>query len=283
MLMKGRVFGNRVLVVDDEPAFGGAPPSPAPKAEGRRAEPEDVDSPSVDLEDIDENRVFLSTVSPSRRDWSLATTIALSSLLAFVAVAPFAKVQLPVVPAFIPAYELMLLINDLITAILLFGQFGILRSRALLVLASGYLFSALMAVPHALTFPGVFAPQGLLGAGPQTTAWLYISWHVILPLVVIAYALLNQSHGVAAAKLSARATIISTVLAVLLRGHGTDADDGPGGSGTTPDPKRASLYPRPPLARRHDPVCGRSRHWRRRCRRSLGPVVAGGWRRCGVD
>ena len=31
-----------------------------------------------------------------------------------------------------------------------------------------------MAIVHALTVPGLFAPAGLLGAGPQTTAWL--SW-----------------------------------------------------------------------------------------------------------
>jgi hypothetical protein len=30
---------------------------------------------------------------------------------------------------------------------------------------------------HALSFPGLFSPRGLLGAGPQTTAWLYMFWH----------------------------------------------------------------------------------------------------------
>ncbi|MGC2415530.1 MAG: MASE4 domain-containing protein [Stellaceae bacterium] len=118
-------------------------------------------------------------------------------------------------PAFIPAYESALLINDLITAIMLFGQFGILRSRALLVLAGGYLFSGLMAVPHALTFPGVFSPAGLLGAGPQTAAWLYISWHMIFPLVVITYALHRQNHGDVAAMLSGRAAIIGTTITVV--------------------------------------------------------------------
>ena len=34
------------------------------------------------------------------------------------------------------------------------------RSRALLVLASGYLFSAIFLIPHTLTFPNVFAPEG---------------------------------------------------------------------------------------------------------------------------
>jgi hypothetical protein len=61
--------------------------------------------------------------------------------------------------------------------VLLLGQFGFLRSRAMLVLACGYLFTALAATAHMLTFPGLFAPGGLLGAGPQSTAWLYMFWH----------------------------------------------------------------------------------------------------------
>ncbi len=48
-----------------------------------------------------------------------------------------------------------------------------------------------MTVAHALTFPGLFAPTGLLGAGPQSTAWLYMFWHGGFPLLVIAYALLK--------------------------------------------------------------------------------------------
>ena len=53
---------------------------------------------------------------------------------------------------------------DSITAILLFAQFSILRSRAILVIASGYLFTALILIPWILAFPGVFAPgKGLMG------------------------------------------------------------------------------------------------------------------------
>ncbi|WP_235965193.1 response regulator [Caenimonas soli] len=95
------------------------------------------------------------------------------------------------VPAFIPVYQSALVVCDLLTAILLWGQYGILRSRALLVLAAGYLFSALMAVAHALSFPGLFAAGGLFGAGRQTTAWLYFLWHGGFPLFVIGYALLK--------------------------------------------------------------------------------------------
>ena len=35
------------------------------------------------------------------------------------------------------------------------------------MLASGYFFTARMAIAHALTLPGLFAPAGLLHAGPQ--------------------------------------------------------------------------------------------------------------------
>ena len=57
------------------------------------------------------------------------------------------------------------------------------------------MFTAVAAVVHALTFPGLFAPTGLLNAGPQTTAWLYQIWHIGFPLLVLGYALLKGSDG----------------------------------------------------------------------------------------
>ncbi|HLF24668.1 MAG TPA: MASE4 domain-containing protein, partial [Burkholderiales bacterium] len=104
---------------------------------------------------------FLSTLPASRKDRRFALAVVLVSTAVFFVATPFAKTPLGQVPAFIPAYESALVITDLITAILLFGQFRILRSTALLVLASGYLFTAFMTVAHALTFPGLFAPNGL--------------------------------------------------------------------------------------------------------------------------
>ena len=140
----------------------------------------------------DDRQFFLSTLPAGRRERQLALAFVLVSFGIFLAAVPFATMQLAQVSAFIPIYESSLVIIDLITAVLLFGQFNILRLRALLVLASGYLFTALMTVAHALTFPGVFAPTGLLGAGPHSTAWLYILWHGGFPLFVIAYALLKD-------------------------------------------------------------------------------------------
>jgi diguanylate cyclase (GGDEF)-like protein len=41
----------------------------------------------------------------------------------------------------------------------------------------------------------VFSDAGLLGAGPQTTAWLYMFWHGGFPLFVIVYALLKRGEA----------------------------------------------------------------------------------------
>ena len=78
----------------------------------------------------------------------------------------------------------------------------------------GYLFTALMAVPHALSFPRLFAPDGLIGAGPQTTAWLYMIWHAGFPLAVIGYALLRDREGacgVLAGRPGARCVLVLAV------------------------------------------------------------------------
>src|SRR6202007_1002563 len=74
-----------------------------------------------------DERVFLSTLPAGERERRLAGAAVLLSLLAFAAIVPVARVQLPKVDAFIPAYQAALALSDLITAVLLFGQFSILR------------------------------------------------------------------------------------------------------------------------------------------------------------
>jgi Membrane-associated sensor, integral membrane domain len=140
----------------------------------------------------DEQQLLLATLPPSKGETRLAIGVVTALLLAFALTIPFTNIQLPRVDAFIPAFETAIVFNDLVTAALLFAQFSIMRTRALLVLASGFLYTALIVIPHALTFPGAFAPTGLLGAGLQTTAWLYYFWHVGSPMAVIAYVLLKD-------------------------------------------------------------------------------------------
>ncbi|HYL24301.1 MAG TPA: MASE4 domain-containing protein [Burkholderiales bacterium] len=142
-----------------------------------------------------------------------AGAVAVSALI-FVAVIPFAATPLAPLPAFIGVYQAALVVCDLVTAILLFGQARYQRATALWMLAAGYLFTAGLAVTHTLSFPGLFAPGGLLGAGAQSTAWLYMFWHAGFPLFVIAYAGLKSAPPPPAPNRVALAGIAAVVGAV---------------------------------------------------------------------
>jgi diguanylate cyclase (GGDEF)-like protein len=164
--------------------------------------------------------VFLSTELIGPRAIRFAQVGVLASMLFFLAAVPFAKEPLAQFPVFIPIYVSSLIICDLMTAVLLFGQYNFLRARGLLVLAGGYLFTASITTAYALIFPGLFSPTGLLGPGPQTTSAMYMFWHSGFPLAVIGYALLkNEGLEVIGSngqpRPHARRAIIGTIAGVL--------------------------------------------------------------------
>src|ERR1700704_5406905 len=159
--------------------------------------------------------IFLSTRPATSRDRMAALAVVGISSILFAFAVPFAGAPLAPFPAFVASYQSALAINDLITAVLLFSQFGVSRSRALLLLASGYLFTAIAAMVHALTFPGLFAAGGLLGAGPQTTVWLYMVWHGGFPLLVLGYAALKARDNGTRMHGSPERAILLSVAAVI--------------------------------------------------------------------
>ncbi|MEM5341378.1 sensor histidine kinase [Paraburkholderia azotifigens] len=173
--------------------------------------------------------LFLSTALPEAPERRAACTTLLVSATLFAILAPFAAQQLPPMWAFVPVYNSAILINDVVTAGLLLGQFTILRSMSLLMLAGGYLFTGLMAGAHLLSFPGVFSPTGWLGAGEQTTAWLYVLWHGSFPVTVIAYVLLGRPDGLPPASAGrsaapmiacAAGSLVAAILCVVLTTNG---------------------------------------------------------------
>jgi signal transduction histidine kinase len=136
----------------------------------------------------------LANVSPGPAQKWLAFAVGLTFLAAAcLSTAELSNVQLRPIYAFVPVYGTAIFLNDLITAVLLFSQFAVLRSRALLAISSGYFFTALMVIPWTLTFPGVFAPAGLFGAGLQSANWLYVLRYAAFPTFVIVYTQLKDA------------------------------------------------------------------------------------------
>jgi diguanylate cyclase (GGDEF)-like protein len=136
---------------------------------------------------MNERIAILSTGIAGRREVRFALTVIVISCGIFAAAAPFAKVSLGPVPAFTPIFVSTLVICDILTTVLLLGQFRISRSTGLLILACGYLFTASVAAAYAAMFPGLFSPHGLFGAGSQSTSAMYIFWHGGFPLFIIGY------------------------------------------------------------------------------------------------
>src|SRR5215212_2871479 len=136
--------------------------------------------------------IWVSELVPTaRQNWSAAALVAVV-LVVFGALVPIATRPAAELNSFFPTLDAIVLITDLITAVLLLTQFSISRSRSLLALAFAYLFTALIVVPHALTFAGAFSPTGLLGANRQTGSWLFIFWHFGFSAALLAYAALRR-------------------------------------------------------------------------------------------
>lgn len=145
-----------------------------------------------------ENRLPATTLSdaePSSPQRRLALAIMAGLILYSAAVLPFASQPGPEAPSFIGIYQTAVIICDLLTAVLLLFQFRHFRHTGVLVLGAGYLFTGLIAIVHMLSFPGLLAPQGLIG-GPQTTNWLWIIWHGSFPLFVLGYLLVDRTGWV---------------------------------------------------------------------------------------
>jgi signal transduction histidine kinase len=155
----------------------------------------------------------LANVPPTIGQRRMARLLVLALLAILAATWPFATIKLSEIDAFVPSLAAALFVSDSVTAVLLFGQFAILRQWSLLVIASGYLFSSLIVIALALAFPGAFSHTGLFGAGPQSAVWLYWFWHSALPLAVIAYVLLKNSDRTVSPG-STRLAIGASVVAV---------------------------------------------------------------------
>jgi len=166
----------------------------------------------------DQNEVVLANLPAGPTERRVALLVSLVLLGIGVAVVPFGRVRLPVSNAWVPLTTSLMIAADLITWLLLISQFKIVPSRALLVLANGYLFAATINIPILLTFPGAFSPAGLLNAGVHSTLWLGLSRFAGYSLAVIFYAVMEkeprapQLQGSSQTAVAASAAIVISIV-----------------------------------------------------------------------
>ena len=147
----------------------------------------------------DERQISLAYLPPTPRQTRSAVAFSTVLVLGFAIIAPFSGKPLPLVIGFIPALDAIIFVTDLITASLLLAQFSITGSRALLALACGYLFSALIVVAHGLSFPGTLSTTGDFIRSPDTYSVnfrFYLYWHLGLPAALFAYVWLQKKDHI---------------------------------------------------------------------------------------
>ncbi|NRF91731.1 MASE4 domain-containing protein [Paenibacillus frigoriresistens] len=156
--------------------------------------------------------------NPSQRRFAfiIGAIVVLISLLSV----PFVRIQLVELQAYQPAIFSTVICFELITAYVIYSQFKINRSPSVLVLVAAYLFSGGMSSVYILTFPRVFAENGLFHAGTQTSVWLYVLSHTGFPLAIALYMMIeskfaNVHYSARTAKRLGLYTLIGVVLLII--------------------------------------------------------------------
>ncbi len=134
-----------------------------------------------------EEYLGLFDTPPRPKETRVALVLAGLLFASLLIILPVRDTPWPEIGAFVPVIDAVMFVGELIIATLFFAQASVFRSRALAVLATGYAFSALLLISHALTFPGAFAPNGLLGSGVDTTAWIAVFRRTAFPIAFILY------------------------------------------------------------------------------------------------
>jgi diguanylate cyclase (GGDEF)-like protein len=124
---------------------------------------------------------------PASRHHRLAAYAVAGLILSVVlAVLPVANVREQNVTAFLPLFAMAVFVTEGLTAYLLWTQFMITRGPFLAALSGAYAYTSVTVAIQLMVFPGVFSPQGLLGAGPQSALWIWAFWHGGSPLLILA-------------------------------------------------------------------------------------------------
>lgn len=154
--------------------------------------------------------------SADRETVRLGIGLALLIALVAVCVTVFGKVRLTPYPQFSTFYATSVFLLYAITSIVLFGHFRYRRRLSYAVLASAYLFKALVIVPFILTFPGGLLNDDPVMGGPQSSIWVWASWHIAFPVFVAIAALIHRDASDAALPLRHLGTTRSVAVLVAI-------------------------------------------------------------------
>jgi len=163
----------------------------------------------------DDFPIVITAMPANARQYKIAFR-GFAILVVVVAIVMLANIQTVRVDALMPAIQIVMCLADLLTAAFLFAQYSVQPRRALLALASGFVFSGLFAFLQTLAFPGAYGSGVVIGDELSSAGWLFLCWHTTFPLTVIFYVLAKDAGEAAnGSGRSTRAAIGITIACVV--------------------------------------------------------------------
>ena len=160
---------------------------------------------------VSDHPFMLSTAPPSRTHLKIATALIAILFCGLVATIPFARIPLTGLSGLLPAYAAAALICEGLTAALVLTLYSAPLSPAIVVLASGYLFSALLIVPWALTFPEIMPKLGV-DSHLQSAAFVAAFRRLGFPIFVLAYLVLRDRPSTRDQSVPANRVIVAAII-----------------------------------------------------------------------
>jgi diguanylate cyclase (GGDEF)-like protein len=131
----------------------------------------------------------------TKRDQMLAIAFIGFFVVVTVGVSRFGRIQFPAVVPFIPICATLWGAADLLTAFLLLTQFSVNGVRAFAYFGSAYTFSGILTIPYIVFFPGLFFAGPQPAGMEQISAYLWLDWHIVFPLVIGGYRLYDPNFS----------------------------------------------------------------------------------------
>ncbi|MCE4546499.1 MULTISPECIES: sensor domain-containing diguanylate cyclase [unclassified Caballeronia] len=128
--------------------------------------------------------VTLLQLPSSKAHRVMAAVVVLVVLIETTIVWHFSSQRTTVIVQFLPIFGTWVALTGSLTAYLLWTEYKVTGRLMFASLSGAYAFASLTAVLQLASFPGVFAPNGLLGAGSQSSLWIWVFWHCGFPALV---------------------------------------------------------------------------------------------------
>lgn len=178
-----------------------------------------VNGPLQSADDI--SRLALqSKFSAIRQKQPLAVATGIGLIVVFLLSLLWINTKMLPLPQFLIVYNTVVIVLYLVAALLFYSRLRRLKQWSCLVLAAAFLFTSLLVGVHNFSFTNAFSKGNLIGDS-QTSAWLWLFWHLLFPFFIMLYTVFTKQEQQYSARKSVghvQTTVVFIVIVLIATG-----------------------------------------------------------------